>query len=206
MSLELWTSFVALSLVAVFSPGPAVLLAVTHSVQFGVRRAVFPILGNITGLAILVGLTAYGLGSVLESSSQWFLGLRIAGGLYLIYLGVKLLRAKSLDLSDAQALTVQPSRRKSYLQGVMVALSNPKAILFIGALFPQFIDLAQPLWTQLSIMGLTLMSMSFGGLIVWAALSGALIAKGRKALYGKINKVSGALFIAFGAALAAGSR
>jgi len=88
----------------------------------------------------------------------------------------------------------------------MVALSNPKAILFIGALFPQFIDSSQPLWTQLSIMGLTLMSMSFGGLIVWAALSGALIAKGRKALYGKINKVSGALFIAFGAALAAGSR
>ena len=206
MSLELWSSFVVLALVAVFSPGPAVLLAVTHSAQFGVRRAVFPILGNITGLAILVGLTAYGLGSVLEGSSQWFLGLRIAGGLYLIYLGIKLLRAKSFDLSNAQMLSVQPSRRKSYLQGVMVALSNPKAILFIGALFPQFIDLTQPLWTQLGIMGLTLMSMSFGGLIVWAALSGALIAKGRKALYGKINKVSGALFIAFGAALAAGSR
>jgi len=206
LSPELWTSFVALALVAVFSPGPAVLLAVPHSAQFGVRRAVFPILGNITGLAILVGLTAYGLGSVLESSSQWFLGLRIAGGLYLVYLGVKLLRAKSLDLSATPALTVQPSRRKSYLQGVMVALSNPKAILFIGALFPQFIDLAQPLWTQLLVMGLTLMSMSFGGLIVWAALSGALLAKGHKALYGKINTVSGALFIAFGAALAAGSR
>ena len=206
MSLELWSSFVVLALVAVFSPGPAVLLAVTHAAQFGVRRAVFPILGNITGLAILVGLTAYGLGSVLEGSSQWFLGLRIAGGVYLIYLGIKLLRAKSFDLSNAQTLSVQPSRRKSYLQGVIVALSNPKAILFIGALFPQFIDLTQPLWTQLGIMGLTLMSMSFGGLIMWAALSGALIAKGRKALYGKINKVSGALFIAFGAALAAGSR
>jgi len=206
MSLELWSSFVLLTLVAVFSPGPAVLLAVTHSAQFGVRRAVFPILGNITGLAILVGLTAYGLGTVLESSSHLFFWLRIAGGLYLIYLGVKLLRARSLDLTDVQALTVQPSRRKSYLQGVMVALSNPKAILFIGALFPQFIDLAHPVWAQLSIMGLTLMSMSFCGLMMWSALSGALISKGRKALYGKINKVSGALFIAFGAALAAGSR
>jgi len=206
MSLELWSSFVALALVAVFSPGPAVLLAVTHAAQFGVRRAVFPILGNITGLAILVGLTAYGLGAVLEGSSQWFLALRIAGGLYLVYLGIKLLRAKGLDLSNTQTLPIQPSRRKSYLQGVMVALSNPKAILFIGALFPQFIDLAHPVWAQLSIMGVTLMAMSFGGLIVWAALSGALIAKGRKALYGKINKISGALFIAFGAALAVGSR
>jgi len=65
MSLELWTSFVALTLVAVFSPGPAVLLAVTHSAQFGVCRAVFPVLGNITGFETLVGLTGSGPGSVL---------------------------------------------------------------------------------------------------------------------------------------------
>ena len=206
MSLELWSSFVVLTLVAVLSPGPAVLLAVTHAAQFGVRRAVFPILGNITGLAILVCLTALGLNAVLEASSQWFLALRIAGGLYLVYLGVKLLRAKSVDLASAQALAVQPSRRKSYAQGIAVALSNPKAILFIGALLPQFIDTTHPVWVQLTIMGVTMMAMSFGGLILWAALSGAVLAKGRKALYGKINKASGALFILFGAALAAGNR
>jgi len=206
MSLELWSSFVVLTLVAVLSPGPAVLLAVTHGAQFGLRRAVFPILGNITGLAILVSLTTFGLGAVLETSSQWFLGLRIAGGLYLIFLGVKLLRSQPRDLADVERLVVLPSRRKSYAQGIAVALSNPKAILFIGALFPQFIDIAHPVWTQLMILGVTLMTMSFCGLVVWAALSGAVLAKGRQTLYGKINKVSGALFIAFGAALAVGSR
>ncbi|HEY9079130.1 LysE family translocator [Magnetovibrio sp.] len=206
MSLELWSSFVAVTLVTVLSPGPAVLLAVTHSARFGVRRAVVPILGNITGLAILVSLTAFGLGTVMEASSQAFTVLRLAGGAYLIYLGIKLLRAKALDLSNADGLIVQPSRRKSYLQGIAVALSNPKAIVFIGALFPQFIDLAHPIWSQLAIMGLTLMAMSFGGLMVWATLSSALVVKGRKSLCGKINKVSGTLFIAFGAALAAGSR
>jgi len=210
MSLDVWVSFVTLTLIAVLSPGPAVLLAITHGSQFGMRRAVFPILGNITGLAILMSLTVIGVGTILEASSQWFFWLRIAGGLYLVYLGIRLLRSAQTSLGDqinqVEQLVTVPSRRKSYLQGVGVALSNPKALLFIGALFPQFVDIAHPVWTQLMILGVTLMAMSFCGLLLWAAFSRALIARGRQALYGKINKITGSLFIAFGIALAAGSR
>lgn len=207
MGLEVWFSFVLVALVAVLSPGPAVLLAVTHAGQHGARHAVLPILGNISGLAVMTALTAYGLGSVLEASSEWFFWLRIIGGLYLVYLGVKLLlahpQAQAMDGGFVPAL---PSWRKSYFQGVLVALSNPKAILFIGALFPQFIDVAQPVWGQFTILGLTLMGMSFSALIMYAAVSSSLINRGRQALYGRINKVSGALFIMFGIALSAGSR
>lgn len=207
MSLDVWFSFVVLAGIVVLSPGPAVLLAVTHAGQFGPKRAIVPILGNVTGLGIMTALTAYGLGSLLEASSDWFLWLRIAGGLYLVYLGIKLIRSKPATLPDGtQGLAVMPSQRKSYLQGVMVALSNPKAILFIGALFPQFIDVAQPVWGQFLLLGVTQMAMSFAALVMYAVLSGALVSKGKQALYSKVNKVTGALFVIFGITLAAGSR
>lgn len=210
MSLDVWVSFVLLAFVAVMTPGPAILLAVTNGGKYGIKGAVFPALGNITGLAVLVSLTSVGVGTVMETSAHWFFWLRIVGGLYLIYLGIKLLRSPRSALAGASgetaALVGAPGRRKSYLQGLGVALSNPKAILFIGALFPQFIDTTHPATGQLAIMGLTMMTLSFTILLMYAALSGTLLAKGRQTLFGKINKISGALFVAFGAALAAGSR
>ncbi|MBL4613253.1 MAG: LysE family translocator [Magnetovibrio sp.] len=209
MSFEVWISFVVLTGVAVVTPGPAILLVISHASRFGVRQAVFPILGNITGLAILMSLTSFGVGTVLETSSQWFFWLRIVGGLYLVYLGVRLLRTKVHTRpqdDDEQRPMAAPSKYKSYLQGVVVALSNPKALLFIGALFPQFIDISRPVWDQLAILGVTLMTMSFCGLIAFAALSGKLVGQGGQAVYGKINKMTGGLFVIFGLALAASSR
>jgi len=210
MSLDIWFSFVLVALVAVVSPGPAVLLTVTHAGQHGVRRALVPILGNITGLGMLAIASAVGVGSLLTASSDWLLWLRIAGGLYLIYLGIKLLRSpitdQRVDTDGAKPVRAAPAHWKGYFQGVIVALSNPKALLFIGALFPQFLDVSRPVWGQLAILGLTLMAMSFSALVVYATLSSTLLSRGRKALYGKINKVTGALFILFGTALAAGNR
>lgn len=204
MGLDVWLSFVLVALVAVLSPGPAVLLAVTHASRYGVRRAVFPILGNITGVALLTFASALGVGALLAASSDLFLVLRIAGGAYLIYLGIKLLRAGPMNPDGG--LDVLPSRRKSYLQGVMVALSNPKALLFIGALFPQFLDPAQPICMPLTVMGLTLMSMSFAALVLYAGLARTLLAHGRRAIYSKINKITGGLFVFLGIAIAAGGR
>jgi threonine/homoserine/homoserine lactone efflux protein len=210
MSLDIWFSFVLVALVAVVSPGPAVLLTVTHAGQYGVRRALVPILGNITGLGLLAIASAVGVGSLLTASSEWFMALRIVGGLYLVYLGIKLLRSPSVvqgvDTHGGQSLRTAPSHWKAYLQGVMIALSNPKALLFIGALFPQFLDVSRPVWGQLAILGLTLMTMSFSALVVYATLSSTLLSRGRKALYGKINKVTGVLFILFGTVLAVGNR
>lgn len=209
MSLHVWLSFALLAVVVVLTPGPAVLMAVSHGSRYGLKRALMPILGNVTGLAIMTSLTAFGLSAVVQTSSSLFLAVRIAGGIYLIYLGVKLLRAKAQPMMEAVSGGIPthiPSRRHGYVQGIAVALSNPKAILFIGALFPQFIDTTQPVWEQFFILGGTLMAMSFSILCVYAALSSQLVAKGRMALAGKINKVTGVLFIVFGVALAVGRR
>ena len=212
MALELWLSFLAVVIVAVLSPGPAVLLAVTHGSQNGVRGAAFAISGNVTGLAIITLASSLGVGTVLETSSQWLLWLRLVGGAYLIYLGVRLIVAKSDPLSRAKLageVSHMPrlfSPRRAYTQGVGVALSNPKALLLIGALFPQFIDAARPVWQQLFIMAVTLMIMSFSALISYAALSSRLMRLGREGLFGKVNKITGGLFVIFGIGLAAGSR
>jgi len=207
MSLDLWLSFVVIVLIAVFSPGPAVLLAVTHGSQFGARRAMWPILGNITGLAILISASSLGIGTVLAASSDWFLWLRIGGGLYLVFLGVKLIlsRNPALDLTSG-APVKKTSTWKTYSQGIMVALSNPKALLLIGALFPQFIDLAQPITPQLLILGVTLMTLSFSALMIYAAIAKKMVAKSSQSIIGKVNKVTGSLFVGLGVALAAGSR
>ncbi len=204
MSFETWLSFVLVTIVVVLSPGPAVLLAVSRGAQFGVRRAAWAILGNVSGLAVLITASAIGVASVLAASSEWLFWLRIIGGAYLVYLGLRLLLSKAqpaLNLGGERAL---PSRRKSYLQGVAVALSNPKALLFIGALFPQFLNPAAPVAEQLAILGVTLMVLSFLALIVYAALSKALVHAGRDKLYGKINRITGGLFVLFGVALASG--
>ena len=205
MTLDLWLSFVAIIVVAVLSPGPAVLLAVTQGSQFGPRRAAIAIFGNISGLAILISASAFGIGTLLTASSDGFMWLRIVGGLYLIYLGVKLVfsRPQALAADGTVQLT---TRWKTYSQGVGVALSNPKALLLVGALFPQFMDVTQPVVPQLVILGATLMTLSFTALMVYATASKTLVAKSHKAVLGRLNKITGTLFVMFGVALAAGSR
>ena len=206
MSFETWLSFSAVAILIVLSPGPALLMVMRYGTQFGARRALFPILGNITGLAILITASAIGVGSVLDASSEAFFWVRLVGGLYLIYLGFKLLRSGPVNVEDEPHNKAVPSSLKAYLQGVMVALSNPKALLFIGALFPQFLDASQPIFMQLAVLGLTLMVMSFTVLMTCAAVSKKLVSKGRKGLFGKVNKITGTLFVLFGMTLAAGSR
>jgi len=210
MSFQIWLSFVAVVCVAVLSPGPAVLLAITHGTQHGPGRAVFPILGNVSGLAILITASSFGIGSVLSASSDWFFWMRLVGGLYLVFLGAKLLwssRSNALaKLTDESHLKVHSVRWKTYFQGIGVALSNPKALLVIGALFPQFIDVTQPINGQLMVLGATLIVMSFSVLMMYAALSKSIVKKSGINILRKINKTTGALFVILGLSLAVGSR
>lgn len=210
MNPDLWFSFVAITVAAVLSPGPAVLLALTHGGMNGPRGGYYAILGNETGLVILIAITIVGIGAVLESSMQIITYLRVIGGLYLVYLGLRLLFVKQkVSISDANG-EMKPAKifspRKSYFQGMGVAISNPKALLLIGALFPQFLDLSYPVWQQLMIMGATLLVLSFSALMGYALIASKAADKSGAAIARKMSKVSGILFIIFGIALAADSR
>ena len=162
MELSTWFLFIVVASVAVFSPGPAMLLAISNSLQYGFKKVLLSTLGNITGLFILSSVAILGLGAILKTSTTLFLILKVIGAFYLIYLGVKQWRSKSNLFANNQNKEKKlKSSRYFFLEGFLIAMTNPKAILFFTALFPQFVNLQSDLAPQFLIMTFTIMSMSF---------------------------------------------
>jgi threonine/homoserine/homoserine lactone efflux protein len=133
--------FSLVALVAIATPGPTVLLALTNGSRWGVRRSLPGMLGAVTSDFVLVGAVAVGLGALLAASEFWFTVLKFAGALYLAWLGVMLLRSKGgFQLPADGASGHVPRGRSIFMKSFLVAVTNPKGYLFCSALLPQFID------------------------------------------------------------------
>ena len=209
MSLHSWLIFVTFVLVATLTPGPAVLYITTSSTAHGWRKSIFAALGNVTGLLCLGIMAVTGLGAVVKTSALAFSVIKYIGAAYLVYLGCRMLLKKS---STAQMPATQPdnpdfSAPRTFFQAFGVAVSNPKAIVFLTALFPQFIVTSQPLFLQFIILISTLMAFSFIFLVFYAIIAQNArdwIDKPGKSKYFQL--VSGATFICFGFLLATSDR
>lgn len=205
--------FTSIALIAALSPGPAILLVTTNSVRYGVRRSILTMLGNISGLFIMSLLAVLGLSTMILMSSHAFLAIKVIGAAYLVYLGVRLWRY-GLQLNtatqeeEAPVATQPPRSLRLYIQGLMVALSNPKAIAFTTALFPQFIDASRPLALQFSILVTIFMLLSFICLLGYGLLAARSAARirHRARTGGVAGKLFGSVFIGSGIALALTSR
>jgi threonine/homoserine/homoserine lactone efflux protein len=150
MTVSTWLLFLSVSLAAAFSPGPGVLMAISTATTMGARRAFYSSAGNALGVFIVATTAVAGLGLLLKTSALAFAALKVAGAAYLIYLGIKAWRGASLVTETAQAAAtadptvgvagpvVEASRLSTFRSGLLVAVSNPKAILFFTAVFPQF--------------------------------------------------------------------
>jgi threonine/homoserine/homoserine lactone efflux protein len=211
MTLDSWLLFASIAFVATITPGPAILLVTTHSVSFGTRYSVATMLGNVSGLFVMSLLSVMGLSAIILTSAPIFFAVKMVGALYLIYLGIKLWRnGFGLDEIKAKAdngKMVRPSISKLYVNGFLVALSNPKAIAFTTALFPQFILPGQPMGAQFSILIITFMFLSFACLFAYALM--AAETKNRTAhikLPGVMSKIFGGAFIGSGMFLATASQ
>lgn len=204
MVIQSWLLFSSIALVATITPGPAVLLVATHSISYGPPRTIFTILGNISGLFLMSLLSVLGLGAVVLYSTAAFMLIKIIGACYLIYLGIKLWR-NGFGRRTAKAQEIAGKRQnniKLYSQGLMVALSNPKAIAFTTALFPQFINNAEPLILQFTILVTTFMSYSFICLFVYAKISAKAGATTSNSRLEKIfSRIFASLFICSGIGL-----
>ncbi|MGF1705035.1 LysE family translocator [Enterovibrio baiacu] len=158
MTFETWLAFLSIAFIAALSPGPAILLVMTHSLRSGLKKAVFTILGNVTGLFLMSSFSVLGLSALVLSSATAFLVIKVLGACYLFYLGIKTWRnGMAISLDDAPKTV---NTKSYYLQGVLVALTNPKAIVFTTALFPQFININEALLPQFSLLVITLMCCS----------------------------------------------
>lgn len=141
MPLDLFFAFIVTTLFISATPGPNMLLMLSHGARYGWRATLATMAGALSGLALLIGLSALGLATILAASAELFLVLKLVGAAYLVYLGWQCWRAGiELKLPAAMGETAQAR----YRTGLAVALSNPKAILFAGAFLPQFINAQLP--------------------------------------------------------------
>ena len=204
MSLQLWLAYVAAVFIISGTPGPNMLLAMTHGIHHGLApTARSTMLGLLAGLAMILGVSLGGLGAVLLASSMLFDVLKYVGAAYLIYLGVRTWRAADSRF-DTEGRPDAAGGWARFRIGVLVALSNPKAILFGVAFFPQFLDPSRPLAPQASILLLSFMAIETGWMCVYAG-GGASLAKwlktGRRLRW--FNRTAGGAFIGAGVLLGA---
>jgi homoserine/homoserine lactone efflux protein len=153
MSIELYSAYLLATLLIVLVPGPTVTLIIANGLTHGTRAGLLNVAGTQVGLAIMIAVVGFGLSAAVEAMGHWFEWLRLAGAAYLIWLGWKMIRASGAGAGTV-GRTAAP-RGGFFVQGLIVALSNPKTLVFFGAFFPQFIDPARPYGFQIVIMGLT---------------------------------------------------
>ena len=205
MHLSNWLLFCSVALLVTFSPGPAVLLAISNAIAVGPRRAMISSMGNGFGLFIISGVAMAGMGVVLATSATAFMLLKLAGALYLVYLGIKQWRSKTSIVGDAPVAlgAANPnSFWKLFRQGLTVALTNPKAILFFSALFPQFITPGEPVAIQFTVLTTSFVACAMLAHLFYANLARLLKTQlatpGRAKLF---NRISGGAFVLLGLSL-----
>jgi homoserine/homoserine lactone efflux protein len=154
MSWELWWAYFFACWVIALSPGSGAVLAMSHGLSYGVRRASTTIAGLQVGLLITLVVAGAGLGAVLVASETAFTVVKFAGAGYLLWLGLQQWRAGDRVAAGAVALPPMPARKR-FIAGVLTNATNPKGILFMVAVLPQFIDPTRPLGLQLLVLGLT---------------------------------------------------
>lgn len=201
MSLSLWLLFCASALVTAFSPGPAVLLAVTNAAALGMRKALLGSAGNAAGVFVVSAIAMLGLGALLKTSAWLFAALKIVGAAYLIYLGIRQWRSR-LNIFERVVDTAsvrEQTPAQLFLQGLLVATTNPKSILFFTALLPQFMMPHAPLLRQFFALTLTFATCTVVSHFCYVALARGMsrwFAHEARARW--FNRIAGALFGALG--------
>ena len=205
MNLHTWWLFVAMAFVVSATPGPNMLLVMSHSARFGWRAAVATMCGCMTSLLAMMCISAAGMGALLHAFPAVFDAMRLAGAAYLAYLGVQGWRAKVADADDLAAGAAREVAvpRQLYRQGMLVAASNPKAILFAAAFFPQFLDPAAAKLPQFSILLATFAVIEVSWYLVYALGGHKLSHYLRRASVMRVfNRVTGGIFVGFAALMA----
>lgn len=139
--MDTYLVFLTVTVLAVLSPGPGVILTLSNAVRFGISGALPGILGIAAGTFVVALLSASSLALLLMASAEAFTLIKYLGAIYLCYLGVKLWRSAPLEPANAGG-TKDGLRR--FIEGLALQLTNPKAVLFFISVFPQFADFSQP--------------------------------------------------------------
>ena len=169
MALDTWLAFFLASWIISLSPGAGAIAAMSSGLHYGFVRGYWNAIGLQLGLAMQIAVVAGGLGAVLAASSTAFYAIKWFGVAYLVYLAVKQWRALPMDLTDDAAVRPIGKPMAMMFRGFLVNASNPKALVFMLAVLPQFVNPQAPLLIQYLILGATMISVD---MIVMACYTG----------------------------------
>ena len=199
MSLELYLAYILACAVIAVIPGPTVTVIIANSLRYGARAGLLNVAGTQLGLGLMMLILIVGLSSVIAAMGWLFDWLRWAGAAYLVWLGTKLLRSPE---AIAEAGSAPAPRGGFLLQGFLVLLANPKALLWFGAFIPQFVDPSGNYVGQIIVLSLTAMAVALvtdGAYAVLTGRAGAFLSKRRVRL---VSRLSGVFLIGGGVWLA----
>jgi threonine/homoserine/homoserine lactone efflux protein len=171
MSIETWLAFAAASAILLVIPGPTILTVISYSLTHR-RSAAVPLVAAVAlGDSTALALSLVGLGTLLATSAIAFTIVKWAGGAYLIYLGIKMLRA-GVDTAPATPQAHQSSRRKLFLTTYAVTATNPKGIVFFMAFLPQFVDPTAHVAAQMWVLAVTFVSLAIVNATLYTVFAG----------------------------------
>lgn len=168
-------AFSATAVIVVLIPGPSVLFAISRALGSGRRVAAFSVVGNALGVYLQSIAVAFGVGALAAQSVAAFTVLKLLGGCYLIYLGIKTFRARRLHAAEISVERSARGGRRSVAEGLVVGATNPKTVVFLAAILPQFVDRASGgvAW-QIVTLGTVFALIAVICDMVWVAAAGAL--------------------------------
>lgn len=206
VSLSTLLAFSLAAIAIVVLPGPTVLFVIGRSLALGKIGGLLSVLGNALGLIPVIVAVAFGLGTLVTQSAVLFLIVKLAGAIYIIYLGVQAIRHRRAASGFSGATLSPTSPWRLLREGFLVGISNPKSIVFFVAVLPQFVDYsAGAVSLQLATLGLVFVVLALIGDSTWALAAGSArdwFASSPKRAE-RLGATGGVMMIGLGGALAA---
>ncbi|WP_395706080.1 LysE family transporter [Casimicrobium huifangae] len=203
MSVDTWLAFFVASWIISFSPGSGAIYAMSCGLNHGFRRGFIGTFGLIAGIMTALAVVAVGLGAVLSTSTHAFTALKWLGVAYLVYLGLKQWRASPVPMAAVDRDAPNVSARTLMVKGWAVNATNPKGLVFMMAVMPQFIDSQAALWSQYLAIAATMACTDFVAMAIYTAFAARVLAFFRsEAQIRFLNRLFGGLFVAAATALA----
>ncbi len=178
MHLTTLGAFIALEIALCFIPGPAVLSVVGAALSQRKHAGYATALGILTGNALYFIVSALGVASIIIASRPAFMTIKWCGAAYLAYLGVRALLTRASDVPHSIPAPAEDAVRRGWINGTIVQLSNPKAMIFFTAILPQFIDPHGNLLLQITILGFAGLAIEFGVLSFYVSCADRIAQRG----------------------------
>ena len=191
--LELWLTYFATVLIFMITPGPSHLLMLSNSLKYGLKNSKPTIFGDLSANAIQMIIASAGLASLIRSSISFFVIVKWMGVAYLIFLGSKQILGTKIN-PEKDSVKAKNSRQ-FYYQGFITSASNPKAIIFFAALFPQFLNVDQPIFFQLLVLGTTYILIDGAFLFSYGVFADWIKSKMNIRIKKKLDQISGSFLI-----------